>query len=146
MEGKLGDLSHDTILPEDNKILGLGKEDLTPIEVGYKRLNYKQLDCGVWIKAFLIIHGTVQGVGYRHFVRGVAVKSKIRGFVRNADDGSVEVFADGAPENLKAFEKEIDVSERYGPQVFKIERSEEKDPEFPKNVKKYKDFIIVKDE
>ncbi len=71
------------------------------------------------------MHGVVQGVGYRHLVSRAAGRNGIRGGVRNAEDGSVEIFAEAAAERLQAFLKEIDVSSAYGPQVFSIERHAE---------------------
>jgi acylphosphatase len=42
----------------------------------------------------------VQGVGFRNFVMQNASALGVRGWVRNDDDGSVEVFAVGSPEQL----------------------------------------------
>ena len=39
----------------------------------------------------IIVHGIVQGVGYRSFVRRVARIHGITGSVRNVSDGSVEI-------------------------------------------------------
>jgi acylphosphatase len=94
------------------------------------------------MKLFLIVHGTVQGVGYRHFVSRAAFSNGIEGVVRNVSDGSVEILAEGNPDNLKAFEKEINISVKYGVQVFNIERFEEEDPNFPKEIRKYQGFEI----
>lgn len=43
----------------------------------------------------LIIKGRVQGVFFRHNTNKVAYKLGLKGFVRNLDDGSVEVIAEG---------------------------------------------------
>ena len=45
-----------------------------------------------------VIRGRVQGVGFRWFVEREAHILGITGWVRNNDDGSVEVLAVGAPE------------------------------------------------
>lgn len=58
------------------------------------------------------------------------------------DDGSVEVIADATPKNLKSFEREINISMPYGPQVFNVERYVEGDARFPKEVKDYGEFVI----
>ncbi len=41
------------------------------------------------------VHGRVQGVGFRYFVVQKAQSLGLRGYVRNAYDGSVEVLAQG---------------------------------------------------
>jgi len=41
------------------------------------------------------VHGQVQGVGYRFYVRKQAAALGVRGYVRNLPDGSVEVVAEG---------------------------------------------------
>ena len=46
------------------------------------------------------VRGRVQGVGYRAFVQHTASGLGVRGWARNCDDGSVEVYAIGAPEQL----------------------------------------------
>ena len=48
----------------------------------------------------LIVHGRVQGVGFRHFVRRTAVSLAIAGWVRNRPDGTVEVEANGERQGL----------------------------------------------
>ena len=91
-------------------------------------------------RLFLIVHGAVQGVGYRHFVWRTASGLGIRGFVRNADDGSVEVLADADSERLKRFMQEINVDFQNGPQVFKIDIDNEALKKFEK--KKLEGFVI----
>ncbi|MGH9630232.1 MAG: acylphosphatase [Bryobacteraceae bacterium] len=44
------------------------------------------------------ICGRVQGVGFRQFVKMRAEKLNMRGYTRNLDDGSVEVYAIGTDE------------------------------------------------
>lgn len=48
----------------------------------------------------LYIDGTVQGIFFRQFVKDNAERFNIRGFVRNLEDGRVEVFAEGEMENV----------------------------------------------
>jgi acylphosphatase len=46
-------------------------------------------------RVHLRIAGRVQGVGFRWFVVTVAERLQLRGWVRNAPDGTVEVEAEG---------------------------------------------------
>lgn len=50
------------------------------------------------------IRGKVQGVGYRYFAVQAAKALGVSGWVRNVDDGRVEVFAMGTPEQLSQLE------------------------------------------
>jgi len=43
----------------------------------------------------LIVHGHVQGVGYRFFIHRVASALGVTGRARNLADGTVEVLAEG---------------------------------------------------
>jgi acylphosphatase len=47
-----------------------------------------------------LIQGRVQGVGFRWFVHREASELNLRGWVRNTEDGHVEVVAVGEPETL----------------------------------------------
>jgi acylphosphatase len=55
----------------------------------------------------LSIVGRVQGVGFRWFVRVVGRKLGLSGWVRNRDDGSVEVAASGPAEKLEELRKQL---------------------------------------
>ena len=46
------------------------------------------------------VRGQVQGVGFRYFVEQSAQALGVRGWVRNVDDGSVEVYAVGTQAQL----------------------------------------------
>jgi acylphosphatase len=48
----------------------------------------------------LTVRGKVQGVGFRWFVREVARRSSLSGWVRNLEDGGVEIVVAGTPEAL----------------------------------------------
>lgn len=62
---------------------------------------------GALIRARLVVEGNVQGVGYRAFVKYVARKLKIKGLVRNLDDGTVEIFCETKQQMLDEFKKII---------------------------------------
>ena len=48
-----------------------------------------------------LVKGRVQGVGFRWFVHREAAAIGLRGWVRNTEDGHVEVLASGTPEQLQ---------------------------------------------
>jgi len=50
-----------------------------------------------------VVHGDVQGVGYRYFVRAEARHLGLFGWVRNRSDGTVEFLACGRRESLDSF-------------------------------------------
>lgn len=51
----------------------------------------------------ILVFGIVQGVGYRKFTKNKAQELGITGSVRNLDDLSVEIFANGDFEILESF-------------------------------------------
>ncbi|MBE3037420.1 MAG: acylphosphatase, partial [Chloroflexi bacterium] len=53
-------------------------------------------------KASLHITGIVQGVGFRPFVYGLAIRYALKGWVRNTSAG-VDIEVDGTQETLDAF-------------------------------------------
>ncbi|MGD9904622.1 MAG: acylphosphatase [Vicinamibacterales bacterium] len=54
-----------------------------------------------------LVSGRVQGVGYRYFVLEAARREDLHGWVRNLDDGRVEVEAEGAGDALERFERAL---------------------------------------
>jgi acylphosphatase len=52
-------------------------------------------------QAHVFISGTVQGVGYRQFVRSNARKLGLTGWVRNTEDGGVEAILQGTVEKIE---------------------------------------------
>ena len=55
----------------------------------------------------VIVHGRVQGVGFRWFVRTEARRLGLAGWVRNVPDGTVELRASGIAQFLSALEQAI---------------------------------------
>ena len=49
------------------------------------------------------VKGSVQGVLYRASAVEIAEKLKVTGYVRNLEDGSVELYAEGEKEKLEQF-------------------------------------------
>jgi len=55
------------------------------------------------VKAGFQVHGRVQGIGFRYFVRGQAQALELAGWVRNEADGSVTGEAAGDLSRMEAF-------------------------------------------
>ena len=58
-------------------------------------------------RVHLIIGGIVQGVGFRAWTRRTALKLKLTGCVKNREDDTVEIVAEGPGEAIKKFVKRI---------------------------------------
>ena len=76
------------------------------------------------MRVLLKVHGFVQGVGYRDYVRRMAEHHNVKGYVKNLEDGSVEILADASEHALKEFMKDIEVRTYHGPEVHHIESVE----------------------
>jgi len=57
----------------------------------------------------IIVNGRVQDVGYRTIVKQIARGFGIKGLVRNAENGSVEIFCETDRKTLEEFKKMIDI-------------------------------------
>jgi acylphosphatase len=55
------------------------------------------------VKAGFQVHGRVQGIGFRYYVRGQAQALELAGWVRNEADGSVAGEAGGDFSRMEAF-------------------------------------------
>ncbi len=51
----------------------------------------------------LVLRGRVQGVGFRWFAREAGRQCDLAGWVRNREDGAVEIVASGQPDALDRF-------------------------------------------
>ncbi len=66
------------------------------------------------------VHGRVQGVGFRYFVRRKAQELGLHGWVRNLRSGAVQLAAEGPEEDLQRLLKSV----RTGPPMSWVERVE----------------------
>ena len=51
-------------------------------------------------RVHIIVHGSVQGVFFRHYTKKTASSLGLKGYVRNMADGTVEIAAEGPKEKL----------------------------------------------
>lgn len=70
------------------------------------------------------ITGTVQGVGFRWWTRKTADSMDLRGTVRNARDGSVEIEVEGPADHLDRFEEQLS----HGPAHARVRDLQRTDP------------------
>ncbi|GGE94273.1 acylphosphatase [Mycetocola zhadangensis] len=54
------------------------------------------------IRKHVIVHGTVQGVGFRYWTRAEAQRLGVTGWVRNRLDGTVEAEVEGTEADVSA--------------------------------------------
>ena len=67
-----------------------------------------------------VVHGDVQGVGFRYFAQRKAQQLGLQGWVRNNDDGTVEVVGEGSREQLEDLKRAL----QEGPRMARVDRVE----------------------
>jgi tRNA pseudouridine55 synthase len=71
-----------------------------------------------FLEFYAKVYGRVQGVGYRYFVKEKAQNLDIFGYVKNLEDGTVEVLAQGSEENLQKLIEEL----KKGPFLARVDK------------------------
>jgi acylphosphatase len=71
-----------------------------------------------FLEFYAKVYGRVQGVSYRYFVKEKAQSLDIVGYVKNLEDGTVEVLAQGREENLQKLIEEL----KKGPFLSRVEK------------------------
>lgn len=65
-----------------------------------------------------VVRGDVQGVGFRYFVQRHADALGLQGWVRNNEDGTVEVVAEGDKPDLERLKRSLE----EGPRMARVAR------------------------
>lgn len=65
-----------------------------------------------------VVRGNVQGVGFRYFVQRRGEALGLQGWVRNNDDGTVEVVAEGDKAKLEQLKRSLE----EGPRMARVAR------------------------
>lgn len=60
------------------------------------------------LRLHLVVRGSVQGVGFRWYVRETAQRLGVAGWVRNREDGSVEIAVSGDEDRVEQFAAAIE--------------------------------------
>jgi len=66
----------------------------------------------------IVVHGRVQGVGFRYFVQHIGDRIGLTGNVCNCADGTVEIVVEGAPGQVDEFLELV----KKGPRMAWVER------------------------
>ena len=84
----------------------------------------------------LTLHGRVQAVGFRYFVKQQAEKYNIKGYVKNLPGNRIGVMAQSEDSTqLNQFLREC----KRGPVLSKVEKEEEEEV---KDAKKFREFEV----
>jgi len=84
----------------------------------------------------LHLTGSVQGIFFRQFIKDNADKYNVKGYVRNLEDGRIEIFLEGDQEKVDSM---ILVC-KSGPKHANIRKIEEK----PEPFQEFKEFKILR--
>ncbi|PTX59981.1 acylphosphatase [Melghirimyces profundicolus] len=83
----------------------------------------------------IMVHGRVQGVGFRHYTRKAALSIGVKGWVRNRPDGTVEIDAQGPASKMERFVEAV----RKGSPASQVKRLETKEK---KPTDRYRTFEV----
>ena len=82
-----------------------------------------------------IVHGRVQGIGYRAFAFKEASKLKVNGYTKNLMDETVKVVAEAPKEILKEFLKKLE----KGPSLGRVEKVK---VDWSESISEFQEFSI----
>ena len=85
------------------------------------------------------VQGRVQGVWYRSWCQETARTLKLKGFVRNRQNGQVEVYAVGPDDVLDVFVEKC----RQGPLLARVDKIMPAPPEAQNTVELTDDFAVL---
>ncbi|NLT68905.1 MAG: acylphosphatase [Acidobacteria bacterium] len=66
----------------------------------------------------IVVHGRVQGVGFRFFVQNTGLRLGLTGNVRNCPDSTVEIIVEGSEKKIAEFIRQVE----KGPSYARVER------------------------
>lgn len=71
-----------------------------------------------------VVHGVVQGVGFRYWTARHAQRLRLRGIVRNRADGTVRIDVEGEAADVASLREAI----RRGPRGARVDAVDEREP------------------
>ena len=90
-------------------------------------------------RAEILIYGRVQKAGFRDFIDEIAFNLNLNGYVKNLDDGTVQIICEGEEDDIKELLEKINITQ-YPIRVEKI------DVVYKKPTDKYKTFDVIREE
>ena len=61
----------------------------------------------MFTEIYCVVFGKVQKVGYRDFVEKIARERGLTGWIKNREDGAVEIVLQGIPDELKSATEDL---------------------------------------
>ncbi len=71
-----------------------------PSQIGFTGKDHDKSDNNRKIRAHLLINGKVQGVYFRQNTEIMAARNNVTGWVRNLEDGQVEILLEGSQSDV----------------------------------------------
>ncbi len=90
-------------------------------------------------RAEIIIYGRVQKAGFRDFIDEIAFNLNLNGYVKNLDDGTVQIICEGEEDDIKELLEKINITQ-YPIRVEKI------DVVYKKPTDEYRTFDVIREE
>ena len=87
----------------------------------------------------IVLSGRVQKAGFRDFIDEIAFNLNLNGYVKNLDDGTVQIICEGEDENIKELLKKVNITQ-YPIRVENI------DVVYNKSTGEYRTFEIIREE
>ena len=87
----------------------------------------------------IVLSGRVQKAGFRDFIDEIAFNLNLNGYVKNLDDGTVQIICEGEDENIKELLKKVNITQ-YPIRVENI------DVVYKKSTGEYRTFEIIREE
>jgi acylphosphatase len=90
-------------------------------------------------RAEIIVYGRVQKAGFRDFIDEIAFNLNLNGYVKNLDDGTVQIISEGKEDDIKELLEKINITQ-YPIRVEKI------DVVYKKPTDEYRTFDVIREE
>jgi acylphosphatase len=90
-------------------------------------------------RAEIIVYGRVQKAGFRDFIDEIAFNLNLNGYVKNLDDGTVQIISEGEEDGIKELLKKINITQ-YPIRVENI------DVVYKKPTGEYRTFDVIREE